>query len=70
MAKANFRYFHVWDWPLRVLHWTWVLCIIGLSATGICIAEGWFLKMGDLHGAFNSERSASCITRWGGFWWW
>lgn len=46
MAKANFRYFHVWDWPLRVLHWTWVLCIIGLSATGICIAEGWFLKMG------------------------
>ena len=39
--------------PLRVLHWTWVLCIIGLSATGICIAEGWFLKMGDLHGAFQ-----------------
>jgi len=53
MARANFRYFHVWDWPLRVLHWTWVLCIIGLSATGICIAEGWFLKMGDLHGAFQ-----------------
>lgn len=52
-AKANFRYFHVWDWPLRVLHWTWVFCIIGLAATGICIAEGWFLKMGDLHGAFQ-----------------
>ncbi len=36
-----------------MLHWTWVFCIIGLAATGICIAEGWFLKMGDLHGAFQ-----------------
>lgn len=70
MAKANFRYFHVWDWPLRVLHWTWVLCIIGLSATGICIAEGWFLKWGICTGLSNSERSASCIMRWGGSWWW
>lgn len=53
MARADFRYFHVWDWTLRVLHWTWVLSIIGLAATGICIAEGWFLKMGDLEGAFQ-----------------
>jgi Ni/Fe-hydrogenase b-type cytochrome subunit len=52
-AKADFRYFHVWDWPLRVLHWLWVLCIIGLSATGICIAEGWFLNLGDLQNGFQ-----------------
>ena len=59
MAKANFRYCHVWDWPLRVLHWTWVFCIIGLASTGICIAEGWFLKMGDLHGAFRVSGPSS-----------
>lgn len=52
-ARADFRYFHVWDWPLRILHWSWVLCIIGLSVTGICIAEGWFLKMGDLVSGFQ-----------------
>ena len=37
MAKANFRYFHVWDWPLRVLHWTWVLCICLLYTSGVLL---------------------------------
>ncbi len=48
MAKANFRYFHLWDWQLRVLHWLWVICIAGLCVTGFFIGEGWFLKMGVL----------------------
>ncbi|MFR4416929.1 MAG: hypothetical protein ACLT8E_05845 [Akkermansia sp.] len=54
----------------RVWHWTWVFCIIGLASTGICIAEGWFLKMGTCTGPSSSARSASCTTRWGGPWWW
>ena len=63
MAKANFRYFHVWDWPLRVLHWTWVFCIIGLASTGICIAEGWFLKMGDLRPGIRHLRPDGPLIR-------
>ncbi len=48
----QFRYVHLWDWPLRVLHWLWVLCIIGLSLTGICIIEGWILMTGPQSGGF------------------
>ncbi len=52
-ARADFRYFMVWDWQLRILHWCWVLCVVGLAATGICIAEGWFLKTGDQTSGFQ-----------------
>lgn len=52
-AKAEFRYFHIWDWPLRVLHWVWVVAIIILTMTGFCIAEGWFLNVGELDNGFN-----------------
>lgn len=52
-ARAQFRYFPLWDWQLRIVHWCWVLCILGLAASGICIAEGWFLKRGDLTSGFQ-----------------
>lgn len=52
-ARADFRYFMVWDWQLRVLHWCWVPCVVGLSVTGICIAKGWFVKMEDLESGFQ-----------------
>lgn len=52
-ARADFRYFMIWDWELRLLHWCWVLCVTGLCVTGICIAEGWFLKMGNLESGFQ-----------------
>ena len=52
-ARADFRYFMVWDWELRLLHWCWVLCVVGLSVTGICIAKGWFIKMEDLESGFQ-----------------
>lgn len=52
-ARADFRYFMIWDWELRLLHWCWVFCVTGLCVTGICIAEGWFLKMGNLESGFQ-----------------
>ncbi|MEG2585527.1 MAG: cytochrome b/b6 domain-containing protein [Akkermansia sp.] len=52
-ARTQFRYFPLWDWPLRILHWGWVLSVLGLATTGICIAEGWYLKRGDLTSGFQ-----------------
>ena len=52
-ARTDFRYFPLWDWPLRVLHWMWVASVLTLAATGICIAEGWFLIRGELTSRFE-----------------
>ena len=51
-SPADFRYVHVWDWQLRVLHWLWVLLIVALAVTGLMISEGWFLWYGDLDNGF------------------
>lgn len=51
-VPAEFRYVHVWDWPLRVLHWSWVLLIATLAVTGLMISEAWLLKTGDLTNGF------------------
>jgi len=51
-APADFRYVHVWDWQLRVLHWLWVLLIVALAVTGLMIGEGWLLWYGDLANGF------------------
>lgn len=51
-SPADFRYVHVWDWQLRVLHWLWVLLILVLAATGLCISQGWVLWHGDLANGF------------------
>jgi len=51
-SPADFRYVHVWDWQLRVLHWIWVLLIVALAVTGLFISEGWLLWYGDLANGF------------------
>jgi len=51
-APAEFRYVHVWDWPLRLLHWSWVLLIVVLATTGLMISQAWLLKTGDLTNGF------------------
>jgi Ni/Fe-hydrogenase b-type cytochrome subunit len=51
-SPADFRYVHVWDWQLRVLHWLWVLLIVTLAVTGVCIGEGWLVWYGDLANGF------------------
>ncbi len=65
-AQTEFRYFHIWDWSLRLLHWMWVLCVLGLIATGFCIAEGWFIKFGDLESGnqFGNIRRLHFILAW------
>jgi len=52
-SPADFRYVHVWDWQLRVLHWSWVILIITLAVTGLMISEGWFLWYGDRANGFS-----------------
>ncbi|HZV80855.1 MAG TPA: cytochrome b/b6 domain-containing protein [Geobacteraceae bacterium] len=39
---AAYRYVPVWDWQLRVLHWSAVFCILSLSLTGWLIGSGNF----------------------------
>ena len=51
-SPADFRYVHVWDWQLRMLHWLWVLLIVALAVTGLMISEGWLLWYGDLTNGF------------------
>ena len=52
-SPTDFRYVHVWDWQLRVLHWLWVLLIVALAVTGIFISEGWVVWYGDLANGFG-----------------
>jgi Ni/Fe-hydrogenase 1 B-type cytochrome subunit len=65
-APADFRYVHVWDWQLRVLHWLWVLLILVLAATGLCIGQGWVLWYGELANgfAFGWIRLVHYIAGW------
>jgi len=51
-APADFRYVHVWDWQLRLLHWAWALLIVLLALSGLLIGEGWVLWYGDLTNGF------------------
>jgi Ni/Fe-hydrogenase b-type cytochrome subunit len=37
---AAYRYVPVWDWELRLLHWTAVFCILVLSLTGWLMGSG------------------------------
>lgn len=37
---AAYRYVPVWDWELRLLHWTAVFCILALSLTGWLMGSG------------------------------
>lgn len=65
-ARTQFRYFHVWDWQLRIVHWMWVVSVLVLAATGLCIEEGWFLKRGDLatHFQFGDIRFIHFCFGW------
>ena len=51
-SPVDFRYVHVWDWQLRVLHWLWVFLIVALAVTGLMIGEGWVLWYGNLENGF------------------
>jgi len=37
---AAYRYVPVWDWQLRVLHWSAVFCVLALSLTGWLLGSG------------------------------
>jgi Ni/Fe-hydrogenase b-type cytochrome subunit len=65
-SPADFSYVHVWDWQLRILHWLWVLLILALAASGLCISEGWFLWYGDRANgfAFGWIRLVHCVAGW------
>ena len=65
-APYDFRYVHVWDWQLRVLHWSWAILLALLAITGLMISEAWFLGGGNLtHGfAFGWIRLVHYVSGW------
>lgn len=65
-SPADFRYIHVWDWQLRVLHWLWVFLIALLALTGIMISEGWLVWYGDRENgfAFGWIRLVHLVAGW------
>ena len=49
---AAYRYVQVWDWQLRMLHWTAFLCILVLSMTGWLIGSGHIAYAGPASDSF------------------
>ncbi|NND78758.1 MAG: Ni/Fe-hydrogenase, b-type cytochrome subunit, partial [Maribacter sp.] len=39
METKNFKRVFVWELPVRIFHWTNVLCVVVLSVTGFIIAD-------------------------------
>jgi Ni/Fe-hydrogenase 1 B-type cytochrome subunit len=65
-SPADFRIIHVWDWQLRMLHWTWVILIAVLAVTGLMISEGWVPWYGGRENgfAFGWVRLIHYIAGW------
>lgn len=40
----------VWDWPVRVVHWAMVVCLVGLVVTGLRKGDAmaWHMRLGEV----------------------
>lgn len=40
----------VWDWPVRVVHWAMVICLVGLVITGLRKGDAmaWHMRLGEV----------------------
>jgi len=45
--SGDYHWIYLWEWPIRAMHWIAVLCIIGLTVTGLYIGKPYFIAGGD-----------------------
>lgn len=44
---GEYRWVYLWEWPIRTMHWTAVLCLIVLTVTGLYIGKPYFMTGGE-----------------------
>jgi len=45
--SGDYQWVYLWEWPVRTMHWLSVLCILGLTVTGLYIGMPYFIAGGD-----------------------
>jgi Ni,Fe-hydrogenase I cytochrome b subunit len=45
--SGDYHWIYLWEWPIRAMHWIAVVCIIGLTVTGLYIGKPYFIAGGD-----------------------
>jgi Ni/Fe-hydrogenase 1 B-type cytochrome subunit len=45
--QGEYRWVYLWEWPIRAMHWTAVLCIVVLTVTGLYIGRPYFMTGGE-----------------------
>jgi len=46
-ASGNYHWVYLWEWPIRAMHWVAMICILGLTVTGLYIGKPYFIAGGD-----------------------
>jgi Ni/Fe-hydrogenase 1 B-type cytochrome subunit len=49
---GEYRWVYLWEWPIRVMHWTAALCIVILAVTGLYIGQPYFMTGGEASAHF------------------
>jgi len=49
---GRYRWVYIWEWPIRAMHWTAVLCIPVLVVTGLYIGKPYFMTGGEASAHF------------------
>ncbi len=45
--SGEYHWVYLWEWPIRVMHWLAVACILALVVTGLYIGMPYFVVAGD-----------------------
>lgn len=46
-ASGDYHWIYLWEWPIRAMHWVAMICILGLTVTGLYIGKPYFIAGGD-----------------------
>jgi len=50
--SGDYHWIYLWEWPVRAMHWTAVLCIVILVVTGFYIGRPYFMTSGEASAHF------------------
>jgi Ni/Fe-hydrogenase 1 B-type cytochrome subunit len=53
---GEYRWVYLWEWPIRAMHWTAMICIIVLVITGLYIGKPYFMTSGEASSHFLMGR--------------
>ncbi len=48
----RYRWVYLWEWPIRVMHWTAAVCLVVLAVTGLYIGKPYFMTAGEASSHF------------------